>query len=134
MRERIKELSKIYTSDDENAKWLEQEILDLFIVSKQYIGDSDLVICDLADPSKINDLRAGRINATPCTKGDDSLRAGVKRMMDYKIIVAPNNETIKKEFRNYVWNDKKAGVPIKREEYSLDAIRYIFDFLNKTKR
>jgi hypothetical protein len=38
-------------------------------------------------------------------------------MMDYKIIVTPESINIKKELRNYVWNDKQAGIPLKGNDH-----------------
>ncbi|MCU7583693.1 PBSX family phage terminase large subunit, partial [Riemerella anatipestifer] len=33
---------------------------------------------------------------------------------------------LKKELRNYTWNDKKAGIPIDKHNHLIDALRYGF--------
>ena len=122
----------IYVDEKAHATSLSME--QIVLVCKDNIPQRDLVICDCAGKREIAELRKERINALKCDKGDDSVRTGIKNMMDYKIIVTPTSLNTKKELRNYVWNDKKAGIPMKAHDHICDAIRYSFEYLNKTKR
>jgi len=47
-------------------------------------------------------------------------------MQGFEIIVDPGQESvpIAKELNNYVWHDKKAGVPVDLWNHYIDAIRY----------
>ena len=47
---------------------------------------------------------------------------------DYKIVITPTSSNIRKELSNYVWNDKKAGIPVDAFNHLIDAIRYAFDY------
>ena len=46
-------------------------------------------------------------------------------MLNYKLVVTPRSFNVKKELKNYAWNDKKAGIPIDNYNHAIDAIRYI---------
>jgi len=122
----------IYVDEKAHATSLSME--QIVTVCKDNIPQRDLVICDCAGKREISELRKERINALKCNKGDDSVRTGIKNMMDYKIIVTPTSLNTKKELRNYVWNDKKAGIPMKANDHIIDGVRYAFEYLNKIKR
>jgi len=122
----------IYVQEKFNA--IKQTSEDIVNVCKEFVPANDLIVCDYSDNSKINDLRANRVNAIPCDKGADSVRLGVKRMLDYKIIVTPESNNIQRELRKYIWNDKNAGIPLKNEDHTIDSIRYAFEYLNKIKK
>jgi len=122
----------IYVDEKAHATSLSME--QIVSVCKDNIPQRDLVICDCAGKREISELRKERINALKCNKGDDSVRTGIKNMMDYKIIVTPASLNIKRELRNYVWNDKKAGIPVKASDHCVDSFRYAFEYLNKIKR
>jgi len=122
----------IYVDEKAHATSLSME--QIVSVCKDNIPQRDLVICDCAGKREIAELRKERINALKCNKGDDSVRTGIKNMMDYKIIVTHTSLNTKKELRNYVWNDKKAGIPMKANDHIIDGVRYAFEYLNKIKR
>ena len=70
-----------------------QDIIDL---CHNIIDESDSVVCDSAESREISEMRRAGINALKCKKGKDSVRTGIKNMMDYKIIVTPESNNIKK--------------------------------------
>jgi len=47
-------------------------------------------------------------------------------MLEYQIVITPESHNIKKEFKNYCWSDKKAGIPIDKYNHGIDAVRYAF--------
>jgi phage terminase large subunit len=89
------------------------------------IKSNALIIADSAEPRLISDVRKEGINITACIKGPDSIRAGIKLLQDFEIIVDPNSHDIIKEFNNYVWSDKKSNTPIDNFNHIIDAIRYV---------
>lgn len=89
----------------------------------------DIIIADSAEPRLISDLRKRGLNIKPCTKGRDSVRAGLLSMQDYTHVITAKSHNVKKEFNNYVWNDRKAGIPIDDYNHAIDAGRYAFDRL-----
>jgi len=108
-----------------------QDIIDL---CHNIVEQDQTVICDSAESREISEMRRAGINAFKCKKGKDSVRTGIKNMMDYKIIVSHESHNMKKELRNYVWNDKQAGIPLKGNDHSIDPLRYSFEFLLRMSR
>lgn len=94
---------------------------------------NDLIIADSAEPRLIDDLKRKGLNIQGCVKGQGSVSAGISKMQDYKIVITPNSFNIRKELSNYVWNDKKAGIPVDAFNHLIDAIRYAFDYLARPK-
>ncbi len=50
-------------------------------------------------------------------------------MKDYTIVYTSRSNNVRTELKNYIWNDKKAGIPIDKWNHTIDAIRYAFDRL-----
>jgi phage terminase large subunit len=91
---------------------------------------NSLIVADNAEPRLIDEIRAKGFNIVPCHKGKDSVRLGLVKMMDYKIVVDPNSRNIVKELNNYVWDDKKSNTPKSNGyDHLIDALRYSFDEL-----
>jgi phage terminase large subunit len=53
----------------------------------------------------------------------------LKMMQDYEIIITENSTNLAKELNNYVWSDKKAGVPMPGFDHAIDSVRYYFQQL-----
>jgi phage terminase large subunit len=51
--------------------------------------------------------------------------------MDYKLIVCGPSPNLKTELNNYIWNDKKAGIPIDKFNHLIDPLRYAFEMLSR---
>lgn len=86
---------------------------------------NELIIADSASPALIKELQH-YFNIEPCKKSRFTLADGLKLMQDYEIIITPNSLNLSKELQNYIWNDKKAGIPIGAFNHGIDAIRYYF--------
>ena len=91
----------------------------------------DLIVADSAEPRLIADIFKKRINIIECEKGPGSVVAGIIDLLGYTIIVSPESHNVKKELRNYAWNDKKAGIPVDDHNHSIDPLRYAFKHLTK---
>jgi phage terminase large subunit len=101
--------------------------------NRQLIGKpNDLIVADSAEDRLISDLKAKGLNIIPCTKGQGSIVAGITALQDYRIVITPTSANIKKELSNYIWNDKKAGIPVDAFNHAIDSIRYAFMHLNNT--
>lgn len=98
-----------------------KEIYDL---NAKFTNDTQLIRGDSAEPRLISELRKMGNNIKPCIKGQGSVTAGIKLMQDFEIIVCDSPEIVK-ELNNYVWHDKKSGVPVDAYNHYIDAIRYI---------
>lgn len=105
---------------------------DLYELNKSRIKfPKDLIVGDSAEDRLIADLKKKGLNIIECEKGPGSVVAGLTALQDYMIVVTPRSVNIKMELKKYVWNDKKAGIPIDMYNHAIDPIRYAFRQLNK---
>ena len=88
-----------------------------------------LIVADNAEPRLISEIQQKGFNIVPCTKGKDSVRLGLVKMMDYEIVSEEDDYNMHKELNNYVWNDRKSNTPIDDYNHLIDACRYAFDEL-----
>lgn len=96
---------------------------------------NDLIVADSAEGRLIDDLRKRGLNIEPCEKGPGSVQAGITAIQDYQIVISPTSHNLRTELSNYVWNDKKAGIPVDAFNHLLDPMRYAFGKLsNNVKR
>ena len=103
----------------------EQLVADLKKSVGQNAGLNDLIIADSASPRMIAELRkSSGFNVKPVVKYDGSVKEGIKILQDYEIIVDPDSPNLEKELNNYIWSDKKAGIPIDAFNHLLDPLRY----------
>lgn len=92
-----------------------------------YAGVDGLIIGDSAEDRLIDELSGLGLNIEGAYKPPGSVGAGIKALQDYEIIIDPGPESqpIIKEFNNYVWHDKKSGVPVDLWNHYIDPIRYV---------
>ena len=98
-------------------------------LAEQIKVNSDINVTTIADSAEkrlIEDLKKrGIVNIKPVTKYAGSVVAGIKLMLDYKFMVHPDSTEIGTEFNNYIWHDKKNGVPRDAFNHYIDSIRYV---------
>ena len=104
---------------------------DIEKLLKDRTGANEMIIADSAGKITIHDLRQRGLNVQACVKGSGSIIAGLKKIMDYEIIVCGNSPNLKTELNNYIFNDKKAGIPIDKFNHLIDPLRYAFDRLER---
>jgi phage terminase large subunit len=91
---------------------------------------NDLIIADNAEGRLISDLKKRGLNIEACEKGQGSVQAGIIAMQDYQLVITPESHNLRTELSNYVWNDKRAGIPVDAFNHLIDAARYAFGKLN----
>lgn len=84
----------------------------------------DLIICDTSEPRTRAAIAKAGFNIQNAIKNHivDDIRA----IKEYEIILDPDSPNFKTEFDNYVWNDKKASIPIDKYNHLCDGFRYSF--------
>lgn len=89
---------------------------------------NDLIVADSAEPRLIDELKAKGINIRPTIKGPDSVKAGLRTLQDYTLVITPESVNLAKELNNYAWSDRKSDTPIDAFNHSIDALRYAVMF------
>jgi phage terminase large subunit len=100
-----------------------QLVADLQRNVKTYAGRNNLIIADSASPRMIAELRK-EFNIKGVVKTAGSVNEGIRILQDYQILTDKESTNVIKELRNYVWSDKKAGIPIDAFNHLLDPLRY----------
>jgi phage terminase large subunit len=85
--------------------------------------DRSLIIADSAEARLISDL-SGSFNIRKVIKKPGSVVEGIRLIQDYKLIVTERSFNLVNELKNYIWSDKKAGLPLDAFNHLLDAVRY----------
>lgn len=94
---------------------------------------------DAAEPRTISYFKTQLINAYPCAKGKDSVKAGILFLQDNKIVIHPSCTNFLNEMENFSYiKDKRTGELTEdtTHEYShsIDACRYAYaDLYTKTR-
>jgi phage terminase large subunit len=91
----------------------------------QNVGRNELIIADCADARMIHELKR-YVNIKPVDKSKWTVGESIKMMLDWRIVVTPESLDVINELKNYVWNDKRAGVPVDAYNHTIDCIRYAF--------
>ena len=85
-----------------------------------------MIIADTSEPRLIEALQQKGLNVHKADKGPGSVVEGIKKMLDFTIVVTADSFNIKHELRNYIWNDKKSSTPLDAENHGCDSTRYAF--------
>ena len=90
----------------------------------EFCTKDDLIIAESASPRTNADL-SEHFNIKPVRK-TRTVADWLREMQDYEIIISPESYNLARELQNYVWSDKKAGVPIDAWNHGIDGARYYF--------
>lgn len=90
----------------------------------KFVTHSNQIIADSADPRMIKNLQS-KYNIKGVKK-TGTLAEWIRLIQDYKLIITEGSHNLAKELNNYVWSDKKAGIPIDEWNHLIDGIRYVF--------
>ncbi len=94
---------------------------------------------DAAEPRSIQYFRKEGVNATPCIKGKDSVKAGLMFLQDSLIVVHPSCVNFTNELQNFSYIKSKVTGEYTEDtthEYShaIDACRYAYSDIYTNKR
>ena len=86
---------------------------------------------DAAEPRSIQYFKNEGINATPCSKGNDSVKAGLMFLQDHKIIVYPKCNNLITELENFSYIKSKitgewTDDTTHEFSHAIDALRYAY--------
>lgn len=95
-------------------------------------NNNDLIVADSSEPREILSLIDAGFNVQAAHKPAGSVISGIRKMQDYQIIVSEGSVNYIKELNNYIWNNKKASIPIDLHNHLIDATRYALDRLSFT--
>jgi len=98
---------------------------DLRLLINANTKREDLVVADCADARMISEL-SRFVNMVPVNKKAITVSEALKMMQGYEIIITEGSSNLAKELGNYLWNDKKAGIPIHAFCHLIDGMRYYF--------
>lgn len=90
-----------------------------------------MIIADSASKRTIQDIGELNANIQGAKKGAGSILEGIKVMQGYVLIIHPDSANVVKELNNYIWVDKRGGVPIDKFNHLLDATRYYVSKVTK---
>lgn len=90
----------------------------------RHVKRSDLIIADSASPRMIAELKKN-YHIRGVIKRAGSIQEGIRIIQDYKIIISEDSPNLERELNNYLWSDKKAGIPIDAFNHLLDPLRYV---------
>jgi len=94
------------------------------------VKPNELIIADSASPRMIAELE-NEFNIHPVLKYAGSVMEGIRVMQDFELIIDKESLNLVKELRNYIWSDKKAGIPVDDFNHCLDASRYYVMYMLK---
>lgn len=113
---------KIYIHEEVYKTKLSDEAALAVMLDRVQPGD--MVVNDTSEPRLIDMFYRNGLNMQNAEKGKDSIKEGIRELSKFQIIVTPESYNVKHELRNYIWNDKKASVPVDADNHALDGLRY----------
>jgi len=96
------------------------------------VGRANLIVCDTNESRTTHELRQHGFNIAKAVKRQ--IKEDIREMQQYELVIDPASANLKRELNNYVWNDKKASIPIDNWNHLLDAMRYGYRRLTTKKR
>jgi phage terminase large subunit len=76
-----------------------------------------MIVADTSEPRLIDALLSNGMNVNKTEKYAGSVVDGIKRMLDFTIVVTEESYNMKHELRNYIWNDKKSSTPLDADNH-----------------
>ena len=91
---------------------------------KHLVETNDMIIADTSEPRLIQAMQSQGIYVIKTEKYAGSVVDGIRLINDFQLVVTPESYNMKYELRNYIWNDKKASIPLDMDNHGADALRY----------
>jgi phage terminase large subunit len=86
------------------------------------IKKTDLIVTDTNEPRTTNELQKLGYNIIPAVKRE--IVEDIREIQKYELVVCGESPNLKMELNHYVWNDKKASIPIDAYNHLIDPLRY----------
>lgn len=116
---------KIYLKEMVYATKIDDEMI-IDVLKNCSIKKRELIVCDHNEPRTTNKILKAGYNIKKARKGKGSIINDIRDILGYQLIVDPGSFNLKTELNNYVWNDKRASIPIDDFNHLLDGMRYGF--------
>jgi len=110
---------------------VDDEDLELYL--KAYVKNKrDLIVCDNNEPKTIKRLRRNGWNAIKTKKPKGQIAQDIREINNHTIFVDETGKygDLVTELNNWVWNDKKAGIPIGDYDHFMKAMLYAHRKMN----
>lgn len=91
----------------------------------QIAGHDSLVIADSNEPRTIDTIAYAGVNIQKVDKYPGCVVDRIRILSEYTWVVTPESYNAKFEFNNYIWNDKKASIPLDKNNHIIKAAEYI---------
>lgn len=98
---------------------------DLIQKIDSHTSKHEQIIADSASPRTIYDIKKAGFNIRGVSK-TKTVGEWLRLMQDYEMIITEGSYNLEKEIMNYLWSDKKAGIPIDAFNHLIDPVRYGF--------
>jgi len=104
----------------------EQNLSYDMVLSKviHLVETNDMIVADTSEPRLIQAMQSQGIYVIKTEKYAGSVVDGIRLINDFQLVVTPESYNMKYELRNYIWNDKKASIPLDMDNHGADALRY----------
>ncbi len=120
----------LYIYDEHHQTGMLNDDIAAMIIRKGY--RKERVRADAAEPKSNEEVRrSGVSRITAASKGRDSIRAGIARLQEYRIIIHQSCCQTAAEIASYCWQVDKTGKtlnePVDRDNHLMDALRYAME-------
>jgi len=113
---------KIYVQEEVYKTRLDDQAALAVMLDR--VTPGSLVVNDTSEPRLIDMFARHGLNMQNADKGKDSIKEGIRELSKFQIVVTPESYNAKYELRNYIWNDKKASIPVDANNHICDSFRY----------
>ena len=83
-----------------------------------------MVVSDNNESRIISGIATRGVNIQEVDKYPGCVVDRIRTMSKFTWVVTPESHNTKFEFRNYVWNDKKAEIPVDKHNHIIKAAEY----------
>jgi len=101
---------------------------DIYDNIKDIIDYNTYIVADSAEPKSIVELRILGLPIIEATKGPDSIKYGVNKILQYNLFIEKNSLNLQNEIRNYQYMIDKQGnvlnIPVDKDNHLIDPLRY----------
>lgn len=105
-----------------------------YLINKKIVGLDNLLVCDSAKKSMVDDLANGGLTAVSALKGAGSVARNIAQVQSFNIIYTESSKNLHKEYSLYSYKIDKYGntddMPDPRQDdHLMNATEYIISYL-----